>query len=686
VKVSRAADSVPDTVTGTLSSGSMKAGGAVRRVSVVWIAVTIFVTILGASRSAEARTRTRNVVLFVADGLRPLSLNPTDAPTLVRLQHDGVFFANSHSLYPTVTTANASALATGHQLGDTGDFANTIYTGSNVIASGTPFIEDDQVLAQLDAQAGGNYLGETTLLAVARARGFSTAAVGKVGPTLIQDISEGDHSVKAPATIFIDDRTGSKNGVPLDPAIAAALAASLGSTTPPARNGKPPTRDDNGYSGTSQTPGTRVANVRQQQFLADAVTKVILPELKKRGRPFVLVFWSRDPDATQHNQGDSLGDLAVGINGPTSRAAVHNADDSLRQILASLESDPALAATTDVVVTSDHGFSTVSRRDIDAEGHPSRSPSTRRRPGDVRPGDLPPGFVAIDVAEHLKMQLCDPDRWFIGINGVSEYAPIGAEEHPALGNGFIAPSCEALGPRDGKVIVAANGGTDLLYVPDGDAARIADVATFRLAQATVDAVFVDGVPSAVPGALTLRDINLEGRARFPAPSIVVALKTFSRDPHDPVRTQVDLSDTTLQQGQGGHGSFGRADITNTMIAFGPDFKRGFVDRSPASNADLPVTLARILGLALPSRGRLRGRVLSEALAGGPPAVGATCGQAVSAPGKDGLRTVLHFQTAAGVRYLDAARKFSGPIAWGASLDAPPCTPKSRRVDVSGRAP
>ena len=342
-----------------------------------------------------------------------------------------------------------------------------------------------------------------------------------------------------------------------------------------------------------------------------------------------------------------------------------------------MEGDPALAATTDVVVTSDHGFSTISRRDVDAEGHASQSPSTKRRAPDVRPGDLPPGFVAIDVAAHLGMKLCDPDRVAIGLDGQSGYAPIGPEEHPSQGNGLIGPSCIVEKPHDGKVVVAANGGTDLIYVPDGDAARIADVATFLLGQDYVDALFVDGPANAVPGALSLRDINLEGSALLPAPAIVVALKTFSRDPHDPLRSEVDVSDTTLQQGQGGHGSFGRADVTNTMIAFGPGFKRGFVDRSPASNADLPVTLAHILGLALPSRGKLRGRILAEAIAGGPPAVSATCGEAVSTPSKDGLRTALHFQTAAGVRYLDAAKKFSGPIVWGDSFDGLPCTPPRR---------
>ena len=192
---------------------------AAARFAALVLATTGTVAIgIAMSGSAEARTRTRNVVLFVADGLRPSSLNLTDAPTLVRLKKEGVFFVNSHSLYPTVTTANASAIATGHQLGDTGDFANALYNGSQVINSGTPFIEDDEVLDELDAQTGGNYLGEQTLLAVARANGFSTAAIGKVGPTLIQDVSQGDRAVKVPATIIIDDRTGTGTGVPLDPA------------------------------------------------------------------------------------------------------------------------------------------------------------------------------------------------------------------------------------------------------------------------------------------------------------------------------------------------------------------------------------------------------------------------------------------------------------------------------------
>ena len=47
-----------------------------------------------------------------------------------------------------------------------------------------------------------------------------------------------------------------------------------------------------------------------------------------------MVFWSRDPDGSQHNQGDSLLKLTPGINGPTSMAAIRNADDDLSRVAA----------------------------------------------------------------------------------------------------------------------------------------------------------------------------------------------------------------------------------------------------------------------------------------------------------------------------------------------------------------
>jgi arylsulfatase A-like enzyme len=51
---------------------------------------------------------------------------------------------------------------------------------------------------------------------------------------------------------------------------------------------------------------------------------------------------------------------------------------------------------------------------------------------------------------------------------------------------------------------------------------------------------------------------------------------------------------------------------NTLIAAGPDFRRGYVDDLPSGNVDLAPTILRILEIAAPER--LDGRILSEAMA------------------------------------------------------------------------
>src|SRR6185437_1054753 len=162
----------------------------------------------------------RNLLIFVADGLRADSVNPVDAPTLSALAARGVRFADSHAVFPTFTTPNAATIATGEYPGQTGDFSNSLYAGYRLFnagnyaqrtASATPFLESDLVLGDLDDHYAGNFLGATSLLAAARAAGYSTAAIGKLGPVAIQDVSQlaprgGDFPV--PQTIFIDDATG----------------------------------------------------------------------------------------------------------------------------------------------------------------------------------------------------------------------------------------------------------------------------------------------------------------------------------------------------------------------------------------------------------------------------------------------------------------------------------------------
>lgn len=102
----------------------------VKRISWWFVGFLILVSLNpSVPQAPEKVPHRRNVIVFVADGLRHGSVNQKDSPTLWRIRTEGVHFENSHSLFPTLTTANASAIATGHGLGDTGDFSNTILVG-----------------------------------------------------------------------------------------------------------------------------------------------------------------------------------------------------------------------------------------------------------------------------------------------------------------------------------------------------------------------------------------------------------------------------------------------------------------------------------------------------------------------------------------------------------------------------
>ena len=95
------------------------------------------------------------------------------------------------------------------------------------------------------------------------------------------------------------------------------------------------------------------------------------------------------------------------------------------------------------------------------------------------------------------------------------------------------------------------------------------------------------------------------------PAIVVGFRTYDTVCGEPVRCSVEIADTALQKGQGMHGAFGRAETWNFMAAAGTGFKWGFVDRAPASNADVARTTAAILGLEFKDKGKLTGRVLTK---------------------------------------------------------------------------
>ena len=595
--------------------------------------------------SGENAKPRRNVIIFIADGLRPGSVNERDTPAIWAVKTQGVYFSNSHSLFPTFTTANASAIATGHGLGDTGDFSNTIWAGYATFdtgnfelptASPTPFIETDQVLSDLADHYHGNFLSEKTLLDVAHEAGYNIAAVGKQGPTAIQGLASISPKQRkfpsASSFLILDDATGNSGGLPLSAGISSALAEEgLSAAVPTRSNGYGPTADwNNGFPGTAKRHGTLQANRVQQQWFADAATRVILPSFRRDlpERPFLLVFWSRDPDGTKHNQGDSLGSLYPGINGDTSRLAVQNADRNLKQILDWLDANPGVKAITDIFITSDHGFATISRREISRTGQATQSEAAQHYyldasgTAETETGTLPNGFLAIDLALGLKTNLFDPDRRPAeGIRKPFRQVRLNPElfEHPANGNGLLGMDVEKGDGSDAKAIIAANGGSDLVYVPDHNPETVRQIASLLSTFDYVGSIFVDDQYGPLPGALPLSAIGLVGQSPLPRPAIVVSFKVFYLNPAN-LQTAVQVSDTSLQEGQGMHGGIGRDSTFNTMAAMGPDFKSGFTDKEPVGNEDIAPTIAQIIGVQMPSHGKLRGRVIREALRGEPDSI------------------------------------------------------------------
>lgn len=574
---------------------------------------------LGAALPAHAAGQPHNVVIFVADGLRYDSVTPEIAPTLARIRKEGVDFTNSHSIFPTLTTANASVIATGHFLGDTGNFGNTLYTGYPVKArdnSPVVFLEDDGVLADLKHHFADGYLGQPSLMARARAKGILTAVIGKTGPALIQDIG-----ATSPAAILLDDTSNKTNydGASNPAIVTDEMAKTISAVT-----------------GVDKPPGTAVPNIIQQSYLATAASRAVLPWLKAQDKPFILFFWSRDPDVTQHASPDKIGSLVPGINGETAHAGIANADASLKSLMDAL-SRLGLAENTDVFVTADHGFSTVAKGLPDADGQ-------------MGPPAYPSGFVALGVAGWLKQKIFDPDA------GNSELDP-SSGDHPSKGSGLIGPS-----PDAPLAIVAANGGANLIYTVGPKFRQTAKVIFDQLIkQPYVGSLFVNdallkGRKKDFAGALPMSAINMIGSAKTPQPMIVVGFRSFVAKgcTLGTLLCAVTLPDAGLQTGQGMHGSFSRADTRNFMAAIGPDFKRAYSDTAPVSNADITPTIAHILGLAeAKGAGKLTGRVATEALEGGLP-VKTVSSSLVSDAGPDGTRTVLEIQQVGQTRYFDAA--------------------------------
>lgn len=171
--------------------------------------------------------------------------------------------------------------------------------------------------------------------------------------------------------------------------------------------------------------------------------------------------------------------------------------------------------------------------------------------------------------------------------------------------GFKAVKEFKSAPQKGEVLVVGQGGSVLFYVVEHDAEVIGKLVAFLQEQESASVVFTR---EPAKGTFPLSAIRMDSPA---APDVVLGLKWNAEKSATGQPGMLISEGSKRKPGQGTHASFSPFDIHNTLIAAGPDFKKGYVDEFPTGNVDVAPTVLAIFGIEPPAP--MDGRVLSEAL-------------------------------------------------------------------------
>ncbi|MEE8466031.1 MAG: alkaline phosphatase family protein [Dehalococcoidia bacterium] len=258
-----------------------------------------------------------SAVVFVFDGLQPAQVSSRLMPNLSALAVDGVTFANHHSVFPTVTRVNVSSMVTGVNPGGHGLAGNRL-----VIRDFDPDRSISAMEPELTqvAKAGWPVLLAPALAEILSQHGREYVAIG-VG-------TSGNAYLQNPPA---ED----SGGATIHPnfALPRELNESL--------------IDRFGLWPQESQPNTvRIAHAVR------ILTEYVIPERQ----PAVALIWSSEPDKSQH---------AAGVGSPLSYTAIKEADGLLGDLMRWLR-ETGRADDTDVIVVSDHGYSTISES-IDVE-------------------------------------------------------------------------------------------------------------------------------------------------------------------------------------------------------------------------------------------------------------------------------------------------------------------------------
>jgi len=202
------------------------------------------------------------------------------------------------------------------------------------------------------------------------------------------------------------------------------------------------------------------------------------------------------------------------------------------------------------------------------------------------------------------------------------------------------------------VILASSGQAVALHVEGRDAERIARLARFIQSRDWGGVVFS---AEAVDGAFPLELINVANRDR--GPDLLFTFPWTSR------RSAFGVPGTDLANVSAGgspyvsdHGSMSPWNVRNTFLAWDAGLKKGIVGRAPAGNVDVTPTVLALLGLE--GEAGLDGRVVAEALDGGPDPEAVAVETRVHTAAAGGYRAALQISTVDGRRYVDKSWRVS----------------------------
>ncbi len=322
--------------------------------------------------AAFATGKAEHVVVVVWDGMRPDFITESDTPTLHQLAREGVFFRNHHPVFLSATEVNGTAIATGVYPVHSGIMANKEYRPAiNPLAPvGT---ESLLALRTGDRLTKGHYLSRPTIAEILHNAGHATAVAGTKPVALLHDRKERDLEYPLGQVLYFDK-----------------------------------TLPTNTWSRLVQELGAYPAYAKPNAGRDEWTTRALIGPLWKTGVPKFSLLWLSEPDYSQHD---------TGVGSAISRAGLKSSDRNLARVLGELD-QRGVRDRTDVLVVSDHGFSTITQQ--------------------------------IDVAKALQNAGFSAARQFT--NGVAD------------------------------ILVASNGGASLLYVIDHKAQLIREVVDFLQTQ------------------------------------------------------------------------------------------------------------------------------------------------------------------------------------------------------------